>query len=121
MLSLRCSDVVVSEYAPHGLYGDYPLQQQTSEFCILLKYILYHLDILFISKSLSIIFKLRLNHRNLFSANYVCNYLPAVDYKVDRAVEDNQQVAECHHDVHFVAPNLGRVLTFNLRRRYKKI
>ena len=49
MLSLRCSDVVVSEYAPHGLYGDYPLQQQTSEFCILLKYILYNLDILFIS------------------------------------------------------------------------
>ena len=49
MLSLRCSDVVVSEYAPHGLYGDYPLQQQSSEFCILLKYILYNLDILFIS------------------------------------------------------------------------
>ena len=49
MLSLRCSYVVVSEYAPHGLYGDYPLQQQTSEFCILLKYILYYLDILFIS------------------------------------------------------------------------
>ena len=49
MLSLRCSDVVVSEYAPHGLYGDYPLQQQSSEFCILLKYILYYLDILSIS------------------------------------------------------------------------
>ena len=49
MLSLRCSDVVVSEYAPHWLYGDYPLQQQTSEFCILLKYILYYLDFLFIS------------------------------------------------------------------------
>ena len=49
MLSLRCSDVVVSEYAPHGLYGDYPLQQQTSEFCILLKYTLYYLDISFIS------------------------------------------------------------------------
>ena len=49
MLSLRCSDVVVSEYAPHGLYGDYPLQQQSSEFCILLKYILYYLDISFIS------------------------------------------------------------------------
>ena len=49
MLILRCSDVVVSEYAPHGLYGDYPLQQQSSEFCILSKYTLYYLDILFIS------------------------------------------------------------------------
>ena len=49
MLSSRCSYVVVSEYAPHGLDGDYPLQQQSSEFCILLKYILYYLDILSIS------------------------------------------------------------------------
>ena len=37
-------------------------------------------------------------------------HLPAVDDKVNRAIDYNQQVTEGDHDVHLVVPHLARVL-----------
>ena len=36
-----------------------------------------------------------------------CTHITAINYEVERAVDDNEKVGNCHNDVHLGSPDVG--------------